>query len=308
MRNNWIFIFRTFLVIACFFPCFGFAETILVFGGKTGWLGQEIVKIIQGSGHIAVCATSRLENCQSIEEEIERIKPDAILNCAGIIGKPNVDWCETHAIETLRVNVIGTIHLADAAYDYGLHVTNLSTGCIYEYDTEHPERGGVGFTEKEEPNFKGSFYSRSKIVMETLLLEYPNVLNLRIKMPVGSDLKNGFVAKIIKYKNVVNIANSLCVLDDLLPIAVDMTLKRVKGNYNFVNPGVISHHEVLNLYKEYIDPSHSWESISVEDQDKTLKARRANAELSPAKLLELYPDIPNIRDSLIKLFIKMRSR
>lgn len=46
----------------------------------------------------------------------------------------------------------------------------------------------------------------------------------------------------------------------------------------------------------------------MEEQDKTLKARRANAELSAAKLLTLYPNIPNIRDSLTNLFIKMKEK
>ncbi len=278
------------------------AETILVFGGKTGWIGQEIVKSIHVLGHQAVCATSRLEHSQDILEEIDRVKPDAIVNCAGIIGKPNVDWCESHKIETIRVNVLGTLNLIDAAYSRSIHITNVSTGCIYEYDVVHPERSGLGFTENDPPNFNGSFYSRTKILMETLALEYPNVLNLRIKMPISGDLNHGFVAKIVGYKKVIDIANSLSILDDLIPIAVDMTLQKIKGNFNFVNPGVLSHTEVLQLYKAYVDPTHSWETFSVEEQNGILKARRANAELSPAKLLELYPNIPHIRNSLIRIF------
>ena len=278
------------------------AETILVFGGKTGWIGQEMVKSIHSLGHHAVCATSRLEHPQDILNEIDRVKPDAIVNCAGIIGKPNVDWCETHKIETIRVNVLGTLNLIDAAHSRDIHITNVSTGCIYEYDATHQERSGIGFTENDPPNFNGSFYSRTKILMEALALEYPNVLNLRIKMPISGDLKRGFVAKIVGYKKVIDVPNSLCILDDLIPIAVDMTLRKIKGNFNFVNPGVLSHTEVLQLYKTYVDPNHSWETFSVEEQNGILKARRANAELSPAKLLELYPNIPDIKDSLIRIF------
>jgi dTDP-4-dehydrorhamnose reductase len=282
-----------------------YSETILVFGGKTGWIGQEIVQVIRRLGHDAVCATSRLEHQQDMIDEIDRIKPDAIVNCAGLIGKPNVDWCETHKIETLRVNVLGTLNLIDAAYLRNIHLTNITTGCIYEYDETHPERGGMGFTERDSPNFDGSFYSRSKIQMEALALEYPNVLNLRIKMPIGRDVTRGFVAKIVGYKKVIDVANSFCILDDLLPIAVDMTLQKIKGNFNFVNPGVLSHAEILQLYKKYVDPKHSWEVFTVEEQNTILKARRANAELSPAKLMELYPNIPDVRNSLIQIFMKI---
>jgi len=277
------------------------SKTILVFGGKKGWIGQKIVTLLKELGHNPICAESRLESRQHIVDEIVRTKPDSIINAAGIIGNPNVDWCEDHKQETIRTNVIGTLNLADVSYMHGLHVTNISTGCIYEYDKAHPIGSGIGFTEKEPPNFDGSFYSRSKIQMETLLLEYPNVLNLRVKMPLSLELDRGFVGKIARYKKLINVPNSLCVLDDLLPIAVDMTLKEVKGNFNFVNPGALSHNQVMDLYIKYIDPSHTYENFTLEEQDKILRARRANAELSAEKLLSLYPDIPHISVSLERL-------
>jgi hypothetical protein len=100
----------------------------------------------------------------------------------------------------------------------------------------------------------------------------------------------------------------MCVLEDLLPIAVDMTLRQIKGNYNFVNPGAISHHEVLELYKQYIDPVFTYESFTLEEQDRILKVPRSNAELSADKLLKLYPDIPHIKDSLAECFKIIKKR
>jgi len=282
------------------------SKTVLVFGGSKGWIGQKLVALLKEQGHNPICASSRLENREDIIAEIKKTKPDLIVNAAGIIGNPTVDWCETHKAETIRTNVIGTLNLADIAFEHNLHVTNISTGCIYEYDESHPMKSGIGFTEEETPNFDGSFYSRSKIMMERLILEYPNVLNLRVKMPISMDMERGFVAKIVKYKKLINVPNSLCILEDMLPIAVDMTLRELKGNYNFVNPGAISHHEVLELYKKYVDPTHTYESFSVEEQDKILKARRANAELSMEKLLKLYPNIPHIKDALPKLLEKIK--
>jgi dTDP-4-dehydrorhamnose reductase len=277
-------------------------KRVLVFGGKTGWIGQKMVALLIAGGHEPVCATSRLENRQDLIDEIVRVKPDCIINAAGVTGKPTVDWCEEHKPETLRANVLGVLNLVDVASLFGLHVTNISTGCIYEYDEKHPMWSGIGFTEEDEPNFTGSFYSRNKIIMEKLILAYPNVLNLRMKMPVSAELDKGFVGKISKYKKLVNIPNSLCILEDLLPIAVDMTLRGIKGNFNFVNPGAMSHNQVMELYKKYVDPTKTWENFTVEEQDAMLKARRANAELSAAKLLALYPGIPPVEESLSRLF------
>lgn len=277
------------------------SETVLVFGGKKGWIGQKIVQLLKDQGHNPICAESRLENREAIIKEVEAVKPQFIINSAGIIGNPNVDWCETHKSETIRTNVIGTLNLADIAYQMNIHLTNISTGCIYEYDKQHPMHSGKGFTEEEEPNFNGSFYSRTKILMEKLILEYPNVLNLRIKMPISTDLEHGFVGKIIKYKKLINVPNSLCILDDLLPIAIEMTIKGFKGNFNFVNPGTLSHNEVMDLYKEIVDPSISYENFTIEEQNRVLKARRANAELSATKLLQYFPGVPHAKDSLRKI-------
>ncbi len=295
-------------LLVCLMQIKADVKNVLVFGGKTGWIGQKIVKILEDLGHNPICAESRLENRQAIIDEIAKKRPHYIINTAGIIGRPNVDWCEDHKQETIRTNVIGTLNLADVAYMHNLHVTNISTGCIYEYDDKHPMGSGIGFTEEEEPNFTGSFYSRTKIQLEKFILEYPNVLNLRVKMPISAELDKGFVGKIIKYKKIINIPNSLCILEDLLPVVVDMTLREIKGNFNFVNPGAMSHNEVLDLYKKYIDPTLTYENFTLEEQNQILKARRANAELSAGKLLKLYPDLLPIKDSLAKLFENIKNK
>lgn len=287
-------------ILIMFFHTSILAERVLIFG-RYGWIGSKIADILTAGGHDVICANSRLENRGQIIDEIDKCQPNYIINAAGIIGNPNVDWCEDNKEATIRTNVLGTINLVDIAFLKGMHLTNITTGCIYEYDSDHFIGSGVGFTEEEVPNFDGSFYSRTKIQMEKLILEYPNVLNLRIKMPISLELDRGFVGKIIRYKKLINVPNSVTILEDLLPIAVDMTLKRIKGNFNLVNPGTVSHNQVMDLYKKYIDPICEWENFTIEEQNKILKARRANAELSAAKLLKLYPTIPRAIDSLKKL-------
>lgn len=284
------------------------ASTFLVFGGKTGWIGQKIVSLLQNEGHTVYSANSRLENRLDVETEIVNVNPDYIINCAGVTGVPNVDWCETHQQETLRSNILGALTLADVAYMHNKHITNFGTGCIYEYDAKHPIGSGIGFKEEDEPNFIGSFYSKTKCMLDKLLLCYPNVLNLRLRMPISSDLHSrNFITKITKYQKVINIANSMTILDDLLPVAISMTLRELKGNYNFVNPGTISHNEILDLYRKYIDSNFKYENFSAEEQDKILLARRSNNELDASKLLKEYPNIPNIKDSIHHVFQKMQS-
>ncbi|KAL7718305.1 NAD dependent epimerase/dehydratase [Entamoeba marina] len=216
--------------------------------GTNGWIGGMIANSLKEKGHEVVGGAARLEEREKVLKEIEDNKPDRIINCAGKTGRPNVDWCEDHKQETIRSNVIGTINLVDCAFLHNIHVTNMATGCIYEYDEEHPLGSGKGFKEEEEPNFTGSFYSLTKGLVEKILVNYPNLLNLRLRMPISDDLNpRSFITKIIGYKKVVNIPNSMSVLTDVLPTAIDMSIKKVVGLVNFVNPGAISHNEILGF-------------------------------------------------------------
>lgn len=301
-----------FLYIVCFFSLLvvqGHASVFLVYGGKTGWIGQQLVTLLQEQNHIVIAAESRLEDRKQIEEEVIAVHPDFIINAAGLTGRPTVDWCEDHRMETIRANIVGALNLADVAYSHGIHMTNFGTGCIYQYDDAHPMSSGLGFKEEDPPNFSGSFYSKTKIMLDELLKSYPNVLNLRLRMPISSDLHpRSFVSKIIKYEKVVNIPNSMTILDDLLPISIEMALRHLTGNYNFTNPGAISHNEVLSLYKLYVDPTFTWTNFTVEEQNKILKAQRSNNELDVTKLLAEFPHIPHISESLHNVFKKMRER
>lgn len=285
------------------------AATFLVFGGERGWIGKKVVTLLKTLNHTVYSAISRLEEREKIKKEIETVNPDYIINTAGIIGKPNVDWCESHKQETLRSNVLGLVNLVDIAFLYNIHVTNIATGCIYQYDNKHPMNSGIEFTEEDEPNFSGSFYSSTKIIAEKLILNYPNVLQLRVRMPISDDLSpNSFIGKIIRYKKLVNIPNSMSVLEDLLPLIPIMIEKKLTGIYNFVNPGTISHNQIMELYRQYIDPMHHYENFTVEELNKILLVPRSNCELSAEKLLQEFPTIPNIQDSIIKVFLKIKEK
>lgn len=282
------------------------SKTFLVFGGKTGWIGQQLVTLLEQQGHTPICATSRLENRERVIAEIESTKPDFIINTAGITGRPNVDWCEDHKEETIRVNIIGTLNLIDIAHIKNIHITNISTGCIYQYDEAHPLGSNIGFTEDDEPNFTGSFYSLTKVLLEKLVVQYPHVLHLRIRMPISDDLNpRGFIGKLIQYPKLVNIPNTVSILHDLLPIIIEMTEKKFTGIYNCVNPGTLSHNEIMELYKKYIDPNHVYENFSLDDQAKILKAGRSNCQLDASKLLQYFPYIPHAKQSIIQVFERM---
>lgn len=249
-------------------------------------------ELIEKEGGVEVFrAESRMENREDVAAELDKIKPTHVLNAAGITGRPNIDWCETHKPETIRTNVIGTLNLADLCLERRIHCTVYATGCIFVYDKAHPEGSGIGFTEEDTPNFDGSFYSQTKGYMEPMLKEYSNCLILRVRMPISDDLiHRSFVTKILKYERVVNIPNSMTILTEMLPASLAMAKKGLTGVYNFTNPGVISHNEVLDLYIKIIDPTYTYKNFTLEEQSKILAAPRSNNELDTTKLLRDMPD------------------
>lgn len=127
-------------------------------------------------------------------------------------------------------------------------------------------------------------------------------------MLISDDLHHrNFIAKIIKYQKVINIPNSMSILYDLLPLIPEMAKRKLVGNYNFVNPGVISHNEILDLYKKYIDANFSYQNFTLEEQNKILKAGRSNNELDTSKLLAEFPNIKSIKESIVSVFERMKS-
>ncbi|RWW19967.1 hypothetical protein GW17_00015945 [Ensete ventricosum] len=270
--------------------------------GRTGWIGGLLGKICTKQGIPFEYGKGRLEERSQLILDIQSVKPTHVFNAAGVTGRPNVDWCESHKTETIRTNVVGTLTLADVCREHGLLMMNYATGCIFEYDDAHPEGSGIGFKEEDKPNFTGSYYSRTKAMVEELVREYDNVCTLRVRMPISSDLNNprNFITKISRYNKVVNIPNSMTILDELLPISIEMAKRNCRGIWNFTNPGVVSHNEILEMYKKYIDPSFNWVNFTLEEQAKVIVAPRSNNEMDASKLKKEFPELHSIKESLIK--------
>ena len=285
---------------------------ILIYG-KNGWIGGKLIEHINNNFPEIKLSVSnvRLENYGELINELDEIKPSRVILAAGLTGRPNVDWCEDNKDETLNINVIGVSVLASECNKRNIHFTYLGTGCIYEYDENHTIEDALknsnGFTETDEPNFDKSFYSKTKIITENILKNMKNVLTLRLRMPLSDDLHlRNFITKITKYEKVVNVPNSMSILHDLVPIIVDMSITKKVGIYNFTNPGVISHNDILSLYKQYINPEFTWKNFTLEEQSKILKAGRSNNSLDSSKLSNDYPSLEHISISIIKLFERMK--
>lgn len=275
---------------------------ILIYGSR-GFLGGELVDLLKKTGRDFIIGKARLENRQDLIEEIKTTRPSQVICMAGIAGRPNISWFETNQVEGIRANIIGQLNIADVANEFNLHCTLLSTGVIYNYDEKHPLNSGIPFKEEEEPNYSGNFYAKIRIIEEKLLESYPNALNLRISYPTtGNKNPNSFLSKLIRFKTIQSVPMSITVVDDLWPVLVEMSDKKISGTFNFNNPGAISHDEVLQIYKRIVDNNHSWEV-----SEPNLTSRSA-CELSAQKLLDLGFKIPHVKESFENIIKKLKDQ
>ncbi len=253
-------------------------ETILIFG--KGYVAGHIERAYSARGHRVVVSDLRVQDYSDLFEEIARVAPTVVVNALGKTGKPNVDWCEDHKMETLQSNVVAPLLIAQACEALKVYMVHIGSGCVYEGYGEH----GQGFEEVDEPNFAGSFYSKTKAWSETMLAEFP-VLQLRLRMPLDEmPGERNFITKITRYPKVISVPNSISVMADFLKAFEVLVERRVTGIFNATNPGTITHQEILDLYCELVDPTYRYALFSVEEMEKLTKARRSNCGLSSAKL------------------------
>jgi 3,5-epimerase/4-reductase len=98
----------------------------------------------------------------------------------------------------------------------------------------------------------------------------------------------------------------MTVLDDFFPIFTDLMLKKKTGTYNCTNPGIISHNQILSMYRDIIDPAFTWKNMTLEEQSKILKSDRSNNYLDTEKVAKRYPKLRHIHDSIIIVLNKMK--
>lgn len=303
---------------------------VLIFGGN-GWIGQQFVEIAskQNIEHRIALTRVDLDRIADLEEEMDAFAPTHVISFIGRTHGENfatIDYLEQPGklVENVRDNLMAPIILAQLCADRGIHYTYLGTGCIFN-DADPCIKA---FKETDAPNFFGSSYSiikgftdrfmawRGKPTVQRSSLGpytppllggvghkapcgYSDILNLRIRMPiVGEDHPRNFITKITRYAKVCSIPNSMSVLPELLPMALELMKNRYIGTLNFTNPGVISHNEILTLYKRHVDPEFKWCNFSLAEQDAVLASKRSNNWLDTHELQRLFPNVNPIRDAV----------
>lgn len=276
------------------FPIMNHMRKILLFG-STGFIGTQLKSALEAKGYDVASPRAEITDLDAIRKAIVEHRPDTLLNCAGVTGRPNVDWCETHAAETIAVNVVGALNVAIAASEKGLYLAHLGSGCVYSGD-----KGGKGFSEEDEPNYFGSVYSRTKFHSEKMLREFPNVLQLRIRIPImGQPNPKNLIDKLVRYPKMINRMNSCSVMEDFIPASIQLMEMGMAGVFNMTNQGAMDHQSIMEMYQRIVDPSFKINRMS-ETEESELGKRRSNCVLNTDKREALGVHMPPLEESLRK--------
>ena len=253
--------------------------TTLIMGA--GFLGQRFSAALPGS----TLSRADISDPDAVGEALDAIRPAAVVNCAGKTGRPNVDWCETHQDETYRANVVGALVLAEQCRKRGVYLLHMGSGCIFYGPS--PDPGGWREDDVANPQ---AFYSRTKYAADLVLSSLPGVAVARLRMPIDGrpDARN-LITKLAAYKDVIDVENSVTVVEDLIAVVRQLLARRAEGVFHVTNPGTLRHRDLLSLYRDLVDPSHRCSLID----ERELVARglatkaRSNCVLASRRLGEL---------------------
>ncbi len=269
----------------------------LIFGN--GYFGKKLQETLPDA-HIE--ANVDITHEDSVRAALIEHRPEVLINCAGKTGRPNVDWCEDHKLETIHANVTGPLVLLKVASELNQYWVHLGSGCIYDGDN-----GGKGWSEEDPANFTGSFYSKTKAHSDELLSDFP-VLQVRLRMPIdGEPGDRNLITKLARYTQVISTPNSISVVPDAVLAILKLTEKRIVGRFNLVNPGAITHRDILDMYREIVDPTHTVSYITLEALAHLTKAPRSNCYLNTEKLVAHGVVLPDIKTRVRELMHQYRA-
>ncbi|MBD3311472.1 MAG: sugar nucleotide-binding protein [Candidatus Magasanikbacteria bacterium] len=264
---------------------------ILIIG--KGYIGNRCAKAWPGS----VLAEKHINSKKDVLDLIDEHQPDAILNAAGVRGKPNVDWCEDHQMETIVGNTKLPIILAEACQKRGVYLLHIGSGCIFYGDSPHKDKK---WRESDFGNPK-AVYSKAKWAADLVLSTMENIGIARIRMPIDYiPSANNMIDKLASFPKVIDVENSVTIIDDMVDVFYKLMEKKASGIFHVTNPGTLKHREIIELYKEFVDPSHSNKWINNEElvEQGLAKKGRSNNFLNSENLEKIGIEMREVHEAM----------
>jgi dTDP-4-dehydrorhamnose reductase len=259
--------------------------------GSTGYAGSKFKEALQSKEWMFDTMPYAEVSVQSLLNKFMGTQFDAIINCAGYVGRPNVDAVENNREEAVQGNVL----LPNILVEFGniikaVKILHISTGCCYE------SKDGEIFTEEDKPNLDWdsntncSFYAGTKSLGEKVIARFPQHYICRLRMPFDEkDSDRNYLSKLMSYDTLLSKSNSLSHLGDFVDACLQLLEKKCAfGIYNIVNTGPVTAKEVCSMLNEYDNFKKDFKFFDDEEDfySRTGCNKRSNCILSNEKLLD----------------------
>jgi dTDP-4-dehydrorhamnose reductase len=145
--------------------------------GARGQLGGAIVRELAPRHEVISLVREDLDisDDQAVRTAIERLRPEAIINCAAY---NDVDGAEDEPVRALNVNAFAVRALAGSAAATGAILVHFSTDFVFDGTASTPYR------EEDRPNPR-SVYAASKLLGEWFAADAPRWYVLRVESLFG---------------------------------------------------------------------------------------------------------------------------
>ena len=275
--------------------------------GGGGYVGQVFQQQLRDTGRNFVVLSRRTVNYYDRDTLISHLKQQNVsfvINCAGYMGKPNVDACEKRKGECIEANAVLPGIIRDACEHLNLPFGHISSGCIYAGDG--PD--GRGHSENDPPNFcfrtnNCSFYSGCKAMAEEVLADAEQCFIWRIRIPFNSeDSPRNYLSKLLQYDRLLNVRNSLSNLDQFVASCLASWDSRIDfGTYNLTNPGSVTTRDVAELLKQegLTDKNFSFFDDESEFMTNAASTPRSHCVLDSSRAITAGLPLMPVEDALI---------
>ncbi len=266
-------------------------------------LGRALAALIEERCPGAVSATraeADITDRFRLEAEVERLAPDAIINCAAFT---DVDGCETDPDGARRVNAEGAENAARAAAAAGCRLVHISTDFVFDGARRVPYL-------ETDPPAPLSVYGRTKLEGETRIAAVlDDHLIVRSSWLYGAgrgnfvDLIRRRVLAGERVRVVRDQSGSPTWVVDLARAILALLATRHRGVVHFANAGSCSRHELAVEIARVVCPAPPpIEAITTSEAGR-LAARPASSALDTALYTRLTGERPRAWPEALRQYL-----
>lgn len=221
-------------------------KTIVIFGGKTGLLGQALTNALNNIGAHPVALSSSdcdILDPKGVEELLDKHDPGLLINAAAYT---QVDLAEDEEEKAFALNATAPPLLAAEAAKRGIHFVHYSTDFVFRGDKKSP------YTAYDEPGaFSVYGISKSEGEKNLLALGYDSTLIIRISWLFGPG-KINFVEKIL----------TLCETRETLTVVNDQTGSPSYAPDVATNTIALLEHDATGIYHLANSGETTWHGLA----------------------------------------------